>query len=152
MLPMRRRIGSAPLRQPLVPEKNKSICSTISLAGKAMRNTTRAAWLQRYCEQQTPAYKPYLHQLGYSIFPISLSWPSPDLLLATLCTRLTVWSWCQLEKPKIMALKVQQLTNKMLTGHSVDVYWEDLSSLLGLESMRNVLLLNRNAIHRLIYT
>lgn len=51
-----------------------------------------------------------------------------------------------------MALKVQQLTNKTLTGHSVDVYWEDLSSLLGLESMRNVLLLNRNAIHRLIYT
>lgn len=51
-----------------------------------------------------------------------------------------------------MALEVQQLTNKTLTGHSVDVYWEDLSSHLGLESMRNVLLLNRNAIHRLIYT
>lgn len=71
MLPMRRRIGSAPLRQPLVPEKNKSIYSTVSLAGKAMRNITGTAWLQKYCEPQTPAYEPYPHQLGYSIFPIS---------------------------------------------------------------------------------
>lgn len=78
MLPMRRRIGSAPLRQPLVPEKNKSIYLTISLAGKAMRNTTGPAWLQRYCEQKPPAYEPYPHQVGYSIFPISHGFLFPD--------------------------------------------------------------------------
>lgn len=43
-----------------------------------MRNTTGAAWLQRYCEPQTPAYEPYPHQLGYSIFPISHGFLFPD--------------------------------------------------------------------------
>lgn len=49
---------------------------------------------------------------------ISVSWPSQhlsDVLSVAIFARLTVYNRGQLEKPKVMALKVQQLTNKILS-------------------------------------